>query len=74
VLNTEAHPFPTFELGKLFKTGWTRKERDADGNLVKVVHRAEESGAAAAVGGAVVGDVVDKVGEAITKVTKVVGT
>ena len=70
MLNTEAHPFPTFELGKLFKTGWTRKERDGDGNLVKVVHRAEEGGAAAAVAG----EVVDKVGEAITKVTKVVST
>lgn len=25
VFNTEAHPFPKFEMGKLFKTGWTRK-------------------------------------------------
>jgi len=68
VLNTEAHPFPTFELGKLFKTGWTRKERDPDGNLVKVVRKATEGEAAAAVAG----EVVDKVGDAITKATKVV--
>ncbi|KAF2156847.1 glycoside hydrolase family 47 protein [Myriangium duriaei CBS 260.36] len=27
VFNTEAHPFPKFELGKLFKTGWQRKPR-----------------------------------------------
>jgi len=72
VLNTEAHPFPTFELGKLFKTGWTRKERDADGNLVKLVRKAGEGDAAVDAGGAVVGDVVNEVGEAITKVTKVV--
>ncbi|KAL1958778.1 hypothetical protein VTO42DRAFT_3897 [Malbranchea cinnamomea] len=25
VFNTEAHPFPRFEMGQLFKTGWTRK-------------------------------------------------
>lgn len=25
VFNTEAHPFPRFEMGKLFKTGWSRK-------------------------------------------------
>ena len=24
VFNTEAHPFPRFELGKLFSTGWKR--------------------------------------------------
>ncbi|KAF2842928.1 glycoside hydrolase family 47 protein [Patellaria atrata CBS 101060] len=33
VLNTEAHPFPRFELGKLFKTGWKRKPRDSSGNI-----------------------------------------
>lgn len=27
VLNTEAHPLPQFEMGKLFKTGWERKPR-----------------------------------------------
>ena len=25
VFNTEAHPFPRFEMGRLFKTGWERK-------------------------------------------------
>ncbi len=34
VFNTEAHPFPRFELGKLFKTGWQRKPRDGKGNLL----------------------------------------
>ena len=34
VFNTEAHAFPHFELGKLFKTGWKRKPRDAQGNIV----------------------------------------
>lgn len=24
MFNTEAHPFPKFEMGKLFKTGWER--------------------------------------------------
>ncbi|OIW34901.1 endoplasmic reticulum mannosyl-oligosaccharide 1,2-alpha-mannosidase [Coniochaeta ligniaria NRRL 30616] len=35
VLNTEAHPFPRFQMGQLFETGWKRKGRDAEGNLVK---------------------------------------
>ena len=34
VFNTEAHPFPRFQLGKLFKTGWERKPRDAEGRLL----------------------------------------
>lgn len=34
VFNTEAHAFPRFELGKNFFTGWKRKQRDADGNLI----------------------------------------
>ena len=34
VFNTEAHPLPNFELGKLFKTGWKRKPRGRDGNLL----------------------------------------
>lgn len=25
VLNTEAHPFPRFDMGPLFSTGWKRK-------------------------------------------------
>ncbi|GAB0136637.1 hypothetical protein EsDP_00004932 [Epichloe bromicola] len=34
VINTEAHPFPRFDLGKLFSTGWKRKPRDELGNIV----------------------------------------
>jgi hypothetical protein len=34
VFNTEAHAFPRFELGKLFFTGWRRKQRDRNGNIV----------------------------------------
>jgi len=30
VFNTEAHAFPRFQLGKLFKTGWERKKRDSE--------------------------------------------
>jgi len=72
VLNTEAHPFPTFELGKLFKTGWTRKARDANGNLVKYVKKAGEGDAGA--GAAVAGEVLSEAGDAITKATKVTST
>lgn len=25
---------PRFQLGKLFKTGWTRKPRDSEGNII----------------------------------------
>lgn len=35
VFNTEAHPFPRFELGPLFKTGF---QRDADDERTKVHH------------------------------------
>lgn len=35
VINTEAHPFPRFEMGKLFSTGWTRKPRDETGHVIK---------------------------------------
>ncbi|CAH0016323.1 unnamed protein product [Clonostachys rhizophaga] len=34
VLNTEAHPLPRFNMGKLFSTGWKRLPRDAQGNLI----------------------------------------
>jgi len=34
VLNTEAHPFPRFDMGPLFSTGWKRKPRDKDGKIV----------------------------------------
>ncbi|KAL1844297.1 hypothetical protein VTJ49DRAFT_2354 [Mycothermus thermophilus] len=35
VFNTEAHPLPRFEMGPLFKTGWERKKRDAEGKIVE---------------------------------------
>lgn len=34
VINTEAHAFPRFEMSPLFKTGWKRKPRGADGKLL----------------------------------------
>ncbi|KAH7364313.1 glycoside hydrolase family 47 protein [Rhexocercosporidium sp. MPI-PUGE-AT-0058] len=34
VINTEAHAFPRFKLGPLFKTGWKRKPRGADGKIL----------------------------------------
>lgn len=34
VINTEAHPFPRFHLGPLFKTGWKRKPRGPDGKIL----------------------------------------
>lgn len=34
VINTEAHPFPRFDMGKLFSTGWQRKPRDKDGKII----------------------------------------
>jgi len=37
VFNTEAHPFPRFEMGKLFSTGWKRKPRDSSGMVLKDV-------------------------------------
>ncbi|KAF2099205.1 family 47 glycosyl hydrolase [Rhizodiscina lignyota] len=36
VFNTEAHPLPRFDMGRKFTTGWQRKPRDPDGNLLKV--------------------------------------
>lgn len=35
VINTEAHVFPRFKKEPLFKTGWQRKPRDADGRISK---------------------------------------
>ena len=35
VINTEAHAFPRFGMGSLFKTGWQRKPRGPDGNIVR---------------------------------------
>ncbi|KAL9050120.1 MAG: hypothetical protein Q9162_006826 [Coniocarpon cinnabarinum] len=34
VFNTEAHPMPRFDMGKLFQTGWKRKPRDQNGNMI----------------------------------------
>ncbi|KAG0650923.1 Man(9)-alpha-mannosidase [Hyphodiscus hymeniophilus] len=34
VINTEAHAFPRFTLGPLFKTGWERKPRGSDGKIL----------------------------------------
>lgn len=34
VINTEAHPFPRFNLGPLFSTGWKRKPRGPDGKIL----------------------------------------
>ncbi|KFY07850.1 hypothetical protein V492_06767 [Pseudogymnoascus sp. VKM F-4246] len=47
VINTEAHAFPRFQMGKLFKTGWQRKPRGKDGNIVRdaVVEAAASKGA-----------------------------
>ncbi|KUI66943.1 Mannosyl-oligosaccharide 1,2-alpha-mannosidase [Cytospora mali] len=35
VINTEAHIFPRFDMGPLFSTGWERKPRDKDGNIIQ---------------------------------------
>lgn len=56
VFNTEAHPFPRFQMGKLFKTGWQRKaerkgqpeppQNTGDGSLkiqtIQVTHTVEQ--------------------------------
>lgn len=42
VINTEAHPLPRFDMGPLFSTGWERKPRDKDGNII-VSDEAESS-------------------------------
>jgi endoplasmic reticulum Man9GlcNAc2 1,2-alpha-mannosidase len=34
VFNTEGHPFPRFSMGPLFSTGWQRKPRDVNGNII----------------------------------------
>ncbi|PUU82349.1 glycoside hydrolase [Tuber borchii] len=35
VFNTEAHPFPKFDMGRLFETGWKRLPRDKEGEIIK---------------------------------------
>ncbi|KAF2169047.1 glycoside hydrolase family 47 protein [Zasmidium cellare ATCC 36951] len=55
VFNTEAHPFPRFQMGKLFTTGWERKAdrkeetpplNDGDGHFkiqtIKVTHTVQQ--------------------------------
>ncbi|EKD15504.1 glycosyl hydrolase family 47 [Drepanopeziza brunnea f. sp. 'multigermtubi' MB_m1] len=42
VINTEAHIFPRFKLGPLFKTGWTRKPRGPDGKILPEPTKATE--------------------------------
>lgn len=37
VFNTEAHPFPRFQMGKLFHTGWDRKVRGSANSNPAVV-------------------------------------
>ncbi|KAM0287673.1 hypothetical protein ACHAQH_000202 [Verticillium albo-atrum] len=34
VINTEGHPFPRFDMGPLFSTGWKRKPRDETGKII----------------------------------------
>lgn len=41
VINTEAHPFPRFKKEPLFKTGWERKARDAEGKIIKMAQDAK---------------------------------
>tara|TARA_R110002060_G_scaffold18027_5_gene24909 strand:- start:182 stop:478 length:297 start_codon:yes stop_codon:yes gene_type:complete len=42
VINTEAHAFPRFKLGPLFKTGWKRKPRGPDGKILPEPPKVEE--------------------------------
>ena len=56
VINTEAHPLPTFDMGKLFYTGWKRKPRDENGRIVRTEEAsAEKPLAAGSAGGGGVG-------------------
>ncbi|KAL1851047.1 hypothetical protein VTK73DRAFT_9548 [Phialemonium thermophilum] len=34
VINTEGHVLPRFDMGPLFSTGWKRKPRDGNGNII----------------------------------------
>ncbi len=43
MINTEAHPFPRFKMDPLFKTGWTRQPRDAEGKIDPVLEKAPEA-------------------------------
>ncbi|KAH8815020.1 glycoside hydrolase family 47 protein [Xylogone sp. PMI_703] len=58
VINTEAHPFPRFKLGPLFKTGWKRKPRGPDGKILpdKPANADESTGEQIAITGSDVPD------------------
>ncbi|KAG0133549.1 glycoside hydrolase [Tuber indicum] len=43
VFNTEAHPFPKFEMGRLFETGWKRLPRDKEGVIIKEGQKEEDA-------------------------------
>ncbi|CAZ83467.1 unnamed protein product [Tuber melanosporum] len=43
VFNTEAHPFPKFEMGHLFETGWKRLPRDKEGVIIKEGPKEEDA-------------------------------
>ncbi|KAI9670350.1 MAG: mannosyl-oligosaccharide alpha-1,2-mannosidase [Caeruleum heppii] len=51
VINTEAHFFPRFELGKLFSTGWQRRPRDSQGKIVPQPEEHKREDVAKAKGG-----------------------
>jgi len=42
VINTEAHPFPRFQMGPLLSTGWKRKPRK-DGKVVAEMPQVDET-------------------------------
>lgn len=44
VFNTEAHPLPRFEMGRLLKTGWDRKPRGEDGKISQATMENKEGG------------------------------
>lgn len=70
VFNTEAHPLPRFQLGKLFSTGWQHKPRDANGNFIQEAKA--ETGTAArddAPGSVVVTKTVEREKDATTTMT-----
>ena len=71
VFNTEAHAFPTFELGKLFKTGWKRKPRDSNGQIVETAAPAAAAAARDSITGDIKEGAKEVVKEAVAKVKTV---
>lgn len=51
VFNTEAHPFPMFSMGSVFKTGWTRTSPGDPINLSQVDEFGSEDGQNQGIGG-----------------------